>query len=264
MGEGSLIVVGTGISPVGQLTTEAIAWMRRADKVLYIVSNPVSVAVIQDLNPRGAESLVGLYADGKLRTDTYEEMVERVLTCVRAGQLTCLALYGHPGVFAYPSHEAIRRARREGYRAQMLPGISAEDCLFADLGVDPKTGCQSYEATDFLLYRRPLDVSSAVILWQIGAIGDWTYKQERYDLSALPLLVERLLPFYSEDHEVCLYQASTLPGCEPTIRRLPLKRLAEADIPPSMTLYIPPARPPEVDEAMVERLRALRAPQGGR
>src|SRR5438105_12841060 len=27
-----------------------------------------------------------------------------------------------------------------------LPGISVEDCLFADLGVDPIGGCQSYEA----------------------------------------------------------------------------------------------------------------------
>jgi hypothetical protein len=38
----------------------------------------------------------------------------------------------------------------------MLPGISAEDCLFADLGIDPGIyGCQSYEATDFLANGRP-------------------------------------------------------------------------------------------------------------
>jgi len=31
----------------------------------------------------------------------------------------------------------------------MLPGISAEDCLVADLGIDPaSSGCQSYEAND--------------------------------------------------------------------------------------------------------------------
>jgi hypothetical protein len=35
----------------------------------------------------------------------------------------------------------------------MLPAISAEDCLFADLGVDPADhGCPSYEATDFLVH----------------------------------------------------------------------------------------------------------------
>jgi len=34
----------------------------------------------------------------------------------------------------------------------MLPGISAEDCLFADIGVDPGIyGCQSFEATDLFV-----------------------------------------------------------------------------------------------------------------
>jgi hypothetical protein len=34
----------------------------------------------------------------------------------------------------------------------MLPAVSAEDCLFADLGVDPgAAGCQSHEAADFLI-----------------------------------------------------------------------------------------------------------------
>src|SRR5205809_2021168 len=45
----------------------------------------------------------------------------------RGGSLTCLACYGHPGVFVYPSHEAIRRARAEGYVARILAGISSED-----------------------------------------------------------------------------------------------------------------------------------------
>jgi len=40
----------------------------------------------------------------------------------------------------------------------MLPAISSEDCLYADLGVDPATtGNASYDATDFLL-RNPLKV----------------------------------------------------------------------------------------------------------
>src|SRR6185503_14601145 len=125
---------------------------------------------------------------------TYEEMIQRILECVRDGNLTCLACYGHPGVFVYPSHESIRRARAEGYPARMLPGISAEDCLFADLGVDPGTiGCQSYEATDFLMNSRIVDPSSNLVLWQIGVLGDATFRAGGYDRSALPLLVERLL-----------------------------------------------------------------------
>jgi precorrin-2 methylase len=56
MSKGSLIVIGTGIRTVGQLTIEAIAWLRRADKVLYVVGDPIAEAVIADLNPQGADS----------------------------------------------------------------------------------------------------------------------------------------------------------------------------------------------------------------
>ena len=58
---GSLIVVGTGIRAMGQLTTEAIAWMRRADRVLYVVADPIAEEVVRQLNPTGAESLAGFY-----------------------------------------------------------------------------------------------------------------------------------------------------------------------------------------------------------
>jgi uncharacterized protein YabN with tetrapyrrole methylase and pyrophosphatase domain len=254
-----LVIVGTGIRTVGQLTLESIAWMERADKLFYVVGDPVAEEVMRRLNPQGAESLIHLYAEGKPRIDTYNAMVARMLESVRAGALTVGAFYGHPGVFAYPSHEAVRQARREGYRARMLPGISAEDCLFADLGVDPAlNGCQSYEATDFLLNGRGLDNSSQVLLWQVGVVGDWTYKRNGYDLSALPLLLERLYQFYPPAHPVVVYEAATLPGCEPIAREVPLWALPQAGLTAASTLYIPPARLAVGDPTLIGRMQALR------
>src|SRR5437899_1041057 len=105
----------------------------------------------------------------RIRDETYDDIVAEILSAVRSGTRVCVALYGHPGVFARPAHEAVRRARAEGFPARMLPAVSAEDCLFADLGVDPgENGCQSYEATDFLLRKREVDVSAALVLWQIS------------------------------------------------------------------------------------------------
>jgi uncharacterized protein YabN with tetrapyrrole methylase and pyrophosphatase domain len=248
---GSLTVIGTGIRTVGQLTLEAIAWMKEADSVPYVVHDPIAESVIKRLNPGGAVSLHGYYGEGLPRLDTYNAMVDHILSCVRAGQKTCAAFYGHPGVFAYPSHESIRRARSEGYPARMLPGISSEDCLFADLGVDPAVGgCQSYEATDFLLNGRVFDTSSQLILWQVGTVGDWTYKSSTYDLRALPLLVQRLSEFYPPGHEVIVYEAALLPGCEPIIRRIPLYALNQFVVTAASTLYIPPARPATPDPRM--------------
>ncbi len=215
-GTGSLVVVGTGIRIVGQLTTEAISWMKLADKVLYVVADPVSVATIESLNPAGSESLSTLYAEGRPRLATYEAMAERALACVRAGLLTCVVSYGHPGVLASPFHQAIRRARAEGFPARMLPAVSAEDCLFADLEIDPAThGCQSYEATDFLLHGRTIDPSAALVLWQVGLVGDPLFRNGGYDRSALPLLVERLCRFYPPDHVCQAYRGRDLPGLRP-------------------------------------------------
>jgi|SRR5271157_1215116 len=265
MSRGSLIVVGTGIRTVGHLTIEAIAWMKRADKVLYVVGDPIAVAIITQLNPQGAESLSGLYAEGKPRIQTYDEMVERILCCVRSGMLTCLACYGHPGVFVHPSHVAIQRARSEGFSAKMLPGVSSEDCLFADLGVDPGTGgCQSFEATDFLLNGRRLDPTSSVILWQIGVVGDATFKRGMYNLSAFPLLIERLLHYYPPTHVVYLYEAAVFPGCEPIIWPVPLHALGHAPLSAGFTLYIPPAYPTTTDPAIYHQMSSIaRGNEGG-
>jgi uncharacterized protein YabN with tetrapyrrole methylase and pyrophosphatase domain len=256
MFEHNLVVIGTGIRTVGQLTMESLAWMKKADKLYYVVGDPIGEEVIKDLNPKGAQTLTHLYGEGKPRIDTYNEMVDTIMKSVREGFVTVAAFYGHPGVFAYPSHESIRVALKEGFKAKMLPGISAEDCLFADLGVDPaKNGCQSYEATDFLANGRVIDNSSQVILWQIGVLGDWTFKKNGYDISSMPLLVEKLCRFYPAEHEVTVYEASIFIGCEPKIDRVPIYMLPYTALNSASTLYIPPYRATVADSTYVYRMK---------
>lgn len=222
--------------------------MERCDTLIHLVADPVAEALIRSLHPEREYSLQGFYGEGKARIDSYAEMIEYILSHVRSGALVCGAFYGHPGVFAFPPHESIRRARSEGYRAWMLPGISSEDCLFADLGVDPAvTGLQSYEATDFLMNARTIDSSSQLILWQVGALGDWTYKRSGYDLRALPLLVQKLSDYYPLSHEIVIYEAAMFPNCPPSIARVPLQALQAMSVTAASTVYIPPARPVVAD-----------------
>jgi uncharacterized protein YabN with tetrapyrrole methylase and pyrophosphatase domain len=250
---GSLTIIGTGIKTVGQLTMEAIAWMQQADSLLYVVGDPIAEAVMQRLNPKGAKSLSGYYQEGKQRMYAYIAMVDHILGCVRAGNKTVGAFYGHPGVFAYPSHESIRRARSEGFVARMLPGVSAEDCLFADLGVDPAVGgCQTYEATDFLINGPVIDNSTQLIIWQIGTLGDLTYRRIKYDTSGMPWLVARLTQYYPLSHIITIYEAPMFPTVEPMIVQIPLYSLSEFPITAAMTLYIPPSRTRTPDPAMVQ------------
>ena len=117
----------------------------------------------------------------------------------------------------------------------MLPGISAEDCLFADIGLDPgKHGCQSFEATDFLVRKRKFDPKSPLVLWQIGTIGDLYYHKNSHNsdiaLRGLQVLTRVLEKHYDKDHEVIIYQASYFPLCRPDIQNVPLGKIPEANI----------------------------------
>ena len=247
-----LVVVGTGIRTVGHLTTEAAAWIKRADHVVYVVTDPVGEGVVRCLNPR-CESLSGLYAPDLSRMKTYEKMIERTLEVVRSGARTCFAAYGHPGVFAYPTHESVRRARAEGFRARMLPGISAEDCLFADLNFDPASrGCASFEASDFLLNRRIHDPTSHLVLWQIGVLGEPRGLLGKAKPRGLPLLLEKLLESYPEDHEVQLYVAPMFPNLDPDIQSIPLAKLVDTPFSIMTTLYVPPYGEPDTNWSLVE------------
>jgi uncharacterized protein YabN with tetrapyrrole methylase and pyrophosphatase domain len=184
----------------------------------------------------------------------YEAIVEQALAPVREGRRVCLALYGHPGVFVSPSHEALARARAEGLDAAMLPGVSAEDCLFADLGVDPaESGCQSYEATDFLVRHRVVDPAVPLVLWQITVIGR-TGTAHEINRSGLALLAERLIELHGPDHEVVLYEASPFPVGRPIMDRVLLRDLAQADATPLSTLFVPASRRSPVDRDVIDRL----------
>jgi uncharacterized protein YabN with tetrapyrrole methylase and pyrophosphatase domain len=235
------------------MTMESRAVIESADQFLFLVTDPVAYTWCAGVNSNG-ESLHRFYSPGKSRLTSYLEMVEQILLYVRQRLAVCVAFYGHPGIFAFPAHEAIRRARSEGFRAKMLPGISAEDCLFADLGIDPATcGCQSFDATEFLFCRRQLDPSIPLILWQIGLAGEFDFKA-RYSLKGLEILVEMLLDYYDPMHDVTIYEASRFTNCEPTVQRVPLKAVLQANITSLSTLYVPPKEILPARREMAERL----------
>ncbi|MDI1448385.1 SAM-dependent methyltransferase [Polyangium sp. 6x1] len=256
--KGSLVVVGSGIKTVGHLTQEALAWIKAADKVFYVVSDPVAEGVIQRLNPGKSESLSGLYEEGKRRMETYEQMIERMMASVHAGMRTCAAYYGHPGVFAYPTHMAIKRLQKQGYEAFMLPGISAEDCLFAELGVDPATtGCQSYEATAFVINGHVPNPKAALILWQVGVFGRGDYSRSNYQPKGFHYFVEHLAKFYPTDHKVCIYESAMFPGCKPREDWVAIQDLDKARLTPASTLYIPASERAKPNLELLKLLESL-------
>jgi len=253
---GSLVVVGTGIKVAAQTTLETVTTIKQAEKLFYLVTEPATEAWLRQLNP-AATTLEDLYAEGKSRTSSYLQMSRRIVRSVKDGHRVCAAFYGHPGVFVNASHHAIERLRKDGYPATMIPGISAEDCLFADLGVNPGDyGCQSFEATDFLAARRRFDPRTPLILWQVGALGEWSVRSGMVVRpERLRKLTSTLHRYYPARHRIVLYEAPTFPECSPMIERVPLRNLPACTVRAMTTLYVPPLAQRPSDPAIARWYR---------
>jgi uroporphyrin-III C-methyltransferase len=188
----------------------------------------VSALRVEALNPH-ARSLDGHYGPEKDRALTYAEIADEIVSEVLGGASVCVALYGHPGLYASPGHEAIRRVAELGIPARMLPAVSALDCLFADLGIDPgRSGLQTYEATYFLRRRPPVDVRATLVLLQVGMLGESGGAPTGVVAREFPPLVDLLRESFGPERGAALYEAGAYPGARASIVRF---RLGDAELP---------------------------------
>src|SRR5919108_732165 len=192
---------------------------------------------------RSSRSSDGVSRPDRDQREVYDELVGRVLERVRRGRTVCMVTYGHPAVFDDSCHEALRRARDEGFGAELLPAVSAMDCLFADLEIDPgRGGLQLYEATDFLESARRPETVVPLILWQISVVGG-TRTTGTVERQGLRRLADRLAELYHAAHEVIVYEASPFPIGRPLIERTRVEDLAKAPVTGLASLYVPPSVP---------------------
>lgn len=260
---GSIACVGLGMTLGSHLTPLARSHIQQADVVFAALSDGIVELWLQRMHP-DVRSLQPYYAPGKSRLKTYREWVDVMMAEVRADKRVCAVFYGHPGVFAWSPHKVIEAARAEGFTALMEPGISAEDCLYADLGIDPgRFGCQHLEASQLLFYHRRIDPCGYLILWQVGLVGDLSLKRFSTGPAYRQVLVDRLAEDYPLDHEVIAYRAPTLPIEQPRIvrgavRDLPLMAITAEDM-----VVLPPAAQLKENHAIRARLDALNEEPAG-
>lgn len=235
-----LVCVGLGITLGAHITPASLKQIETADIVFVGASSGIVEEWVKSINPNTI-SLQPFYQDRNSRKETYAQMIEAILEQVRLGKNVCGAFYGHPGVFALAPRKAIKQAREEGYDAYMEPGISAEACLYADLGLDPgATGCQQFETNQFMFYNRQVDTASLLVLWQVGLAGDKDSKNFSTTKEWLQQLVDKLVEDYSVSHKVTIYEAKLL--AIDSVRRdeIELRDLPKAELNMNSTLVIPP------------------------
>ncbi|MGA7439426.1 MAG: SAM-dependent methyltransferase [Luteibacter sp.] len=255
---GRLAVVGMGMTLGSHLTPISRSHIEQADVVFAALSDNLVEEWLKRMNP-DVRSLQGNYAEGKSRMLTYREWLDLIMAEVRAGKEVCVVFYGHPGIFAWTPHKAIEAARAEGFEAHMEAGVSSEDCLYADLGIDPgRFGCQHFEASQFVLYDRQLDTAGYVVLWQVALVGDTTLARLSSTGPAYrQVLVDRLSRDYPLDHEIIIYRCATLAIDAPRIDRVKLRDLPQVEMTVSETVILPPAREMQPVAEVWQRVKAL-------
>ena len=254
---GSIACVGLGMTLGSHLGPLARSHIEQSDVVFAALSDGIVEMWLESMHA-DVRSLQPYYGEGKSRLVTYREWVEVMMVEVRAGRKVCAVFYGHPGIFAWTPHEVIKVARAEGFRAHMEPGISAEDCLYADLGIDPgRQGCQHYEASQLLFCQTPLNPAAYLVLWQVGLVGDRSLKRFATGPEYRQVLVDVLEKDYPLEHEVIIYRGATLPIQQPRIRRVALRDLPATDVTAEETVILPPASALRPNPVVRERLAEL-------
>ncbi|MFO9571029.1 SAM-dependent methyltransferase [Legionella pneumophila serogroup 1] len=231
-----LIVVGSGIKSISHLTEETKRVIQNADKVLYLINEDNLKQWIQR-EAKNSESLDSIYFSSEKRIEAYQALTNHIIEEYKKVSILCVVFYGHPTVFADSALSAVRQIKKDGGEAIILPAVSAQDCLFSDLEIDPgDQGCFSIEATELVLFERFIDVHAHLILWQVANFGRADGKKANH----LLILKDYLSDYYPADYPICLYEAPSLPTCSPRIEWIQLSALDQSFISSITTVYIPP------------------------
>lgn len=256
---GRLVCIGVGMTAGAHLTASAKRHIERADILFIDVPNALFGAWLKDMH--GDVRDVGtIRAEQRLPGETNLAIAEILLTEVRKGANVCAAFYGHPGTFGGPARVAIQLARNEGYSTHLEPSLSAEDCLYADLDIDPgKYGCQHYEASQLMRYRRSIDSSAYLVLWNVDTPQDALVAKSNTS-AYRKVLLDALAGDYTPDHMVVVYRPPTLMDRNPYVLKLPLALLPWAAIGPQACVVLPPAAELLPDPIRQARLATLTTP----
>ncbi len=250
-----LTITGSGIKSIAHFTTEAKAYVEGASRLLYLVNDVVVKAWVHKVNP-AAQSLESIYHQSALRGQCYQAITKEILSELSQHEEVCVLFYGHPCIYVDASLNAARQALKLGYRVNVLPAVSAQDCLFADLLIDPGTnGCVSFDATYFLIKAKEPDVTSHLVLWQLGSLGELGSPNEKRVKSRLTVLANYLASYYGAEHKVIIYEAAQRPLLPFHSEEITLAELKDGHISRVSTLYVPPFQEADNNAQIIKELQ---------
>lgn len=251
-------ILGLGILNIDHITRETERLISEVNEVLYVDTGLATGPWLEERCPHVTPLFAESYAPGDNRLSAYHHMAARVVDAALARAPVAFAMQGHPLVGVTAPRLIRLLAGALELSVSVHPGISALDCLLAELELDPvSSGIQMVEATDLLLRRRPLDPTMPLLIWQIGAIESVLYSRRISRPERFERIRSFLLRTYPATHRVSAFFVSPHP-------LVPTERIDFAlgefgnvaeRLHPGHTLYVPPsAVRPIVDHALLSEI----------
>lgn len=240
-----LYIIGLGVSVPDHTTLEAAAALAKCDHIFTVVQQPPAMWLPHDGQRVPVTNLLEMYVEGALRNDNYEQVSRRVFNALESHRTIAYVTYGNPVVYDSVTHMLIRLAADTGVPARIVPSVSSIDTLLCDLQVEMAPGLQIYEASWVVGAEVRLNVSTAVILVQMGLFGTLrAHYRQRPTARSLQPLSDYLRAFYPPTHQVTLVCSGNGPG-GPRMRRFALDELARVGDAELLggSLYIPALLP---------------------
>ena len=246
-----IYIVGLGVLNVDHLTRETEGVIRRSNEVLYVDTGVATRMYLESLCPRVTSLFETSYEEEGPRLGAYHHMAARVLDAAIDHAPVTFAMHGHPIVGAYAPFLIRDMAGLLSLEVLVLPGISAMDCLFAELMVDPcVAGMQMYEATDLLLRHRPLQPDVPALIWQIGSVETRLHTTRASKPQRFERLRAHLLRFYPPEHQATAVYSTPHPLMPSTVHRFELQDICQNAhlLHAGFTLYVPPVHERPVED----------------
>lgn len=236
-------IVGLGIKSYLQVTKEVEQALSLCNDIFFLHGDPSVKTYLSSLAAR-VNSLQDCYEEGEPRARAYEEMFRRVTEAATLDPPVGVALYGNPAVLVNLTWAVDEWSVKSGRRIEIIPGVSALDCILVELGVDPSEGLLSLEANDLLLRHRPLLPEIHLLVWQIGSVESELYATSPSRPERFHRIVQYLLESYPSDHDAVVVTCGSTPVVESSVLRVPLEGLPTLHerLDYSATLYLPPVR----------------------
>lgn len=245
---GAITIVGLGPGTADLITRRTWHVLQEADAVyLRTAHHPAASELPSNLRIIPFDRI---YDNAHDFGAVYEQIADRLLAAVRAGQDIVYAVPGDPAVGEATVSAVVARAQKEGISCRVLPGVSFVEPCLAALGEDALNGIQLFDAISLAGYNHPpVNPDFPVLLGQV------------YSRLLANELKLSLMAVYPDDHPATLIHGAGTD--QEKLESLPLYEIdRSAKIDHLTSLYLPARHAPSSLQALAEAVAVLRSPEG--